>query len=208
MLNLIKNKKIKNEGFALVEVLIAISIFIAISFLVYLFQGNVFKFNNILQSSLNAQQNARKILSPFAEEIRSATISNVGAYPIGEASPNSIIFYSDIDSDGLKERIRYFKDGTDFKKGIIEPSGNPYEYSEEDEDIVSVVSNVQNGDDPIFEYFDSSHDGYENTDPLVYPIQLTEITLVKAKILIDENINEEPGPIEVSTKAVFRNLKN
>ncbi len=203
-----KNKK-TNQGMTLIEIMIAMAIFVVIVILVNGFQGKVFKLNNILQSSLSIQQNARKILRPFAEEVRSATISNIGAFPISIATPNMIEFYSDNDNDGLKEKIRYFRDGDEFKKGVVKPSGNPYSYNENDEDITGVVSGIVNGaNDPVFQYYDGSYDGNPESLPLTYPIALTEITLVKTTLKVDLDVNEDPGPIEISTQATFRNLKD
>ena len=197
----------KNKGFSLIEILVTAAIFVLLIIVVTGFQSKVFKLNNVLQLSLNIQQNARKILRPFAEEIRSATISNIGAYPISIASSTEISFYSDIDDDNLKEKIRYFKSGDEFKKGVIKPSGDPLSYNPDDENIVSVVKGVINDSQPVFEYYDSNYNGTSSSTPLSYPINISDITLVKATLLVDENPNQPPGPMEISTQAMFRNLK-
>jgi prepilin-type N-terminal cleavage/methylation domain-containing protein len=201
--------KQKNTGLTLIEVLISMFIFTALAAMVFVFQGRIFNVNNVIQSGLAIQQDARKILRPFAEEVRSATISNIGAFPISQATTTTIEFYSDNDNDGLKEKIRYFKDGDEFKKGVTKPSGNPYVYDENDEEITGVVSGIINtGSDPVFEYFDENYDGTDGSSPLSYPISVTEITLVKATLIVDEDVNKDPGAVTISTQATFRNLKD
>jgi prepilin-type N-terminal cleavage/methylation domain-containing protein len=187
----------ESRGMTLIEILIVMAIAVAIVLIV-----------SIFQSSLQIQQNARKILRPLAEEIRSATISNIGAFPISMASSTQISFYSDIDNDGLKEKVRYFLENDEFKKGIITPKGDPFVYDPEDEEIIGVVGGVVNGEEPIFQYFDDSYNGTSSTTPLSYPIDVTDITLVKTKLIIDLEPDKDPGPVEISTQAMFRNLKD
>jgi prepilin-type N-terminal cleavage/methylation domain-containing protein len=198
----------KEKGFSLIEILIATAIFVLIMITLSYFLGNVFQFNNTIQSSLGIQQQAQKIIRPFAEEVRSASISNIGAFPISKAQIDLIEFYSDIDSDGLKEKIRYFKSDGQFKKGIIKPTGNPAEYRSEDEEIVGIISGVQNGELPIFQYYNSSYNGTASTTALDYPINVKDVTLVKVTLYLDEDLNNPPGAIEISTQAMFRNLKD
>ena len=72
-------------------------------------------------------------------------------------SEDTFTFYSDIDSDGVKERVRYFKDNLDFKKGIIEPTGDPLEYVLGNETISTLTGALENVD-PIFNYYDRSEE--------------------------------------------------
>lgn len=198
----------KEKGMTLLEILIAMSIFVLIVIVLSVFQSDVFKLNRTIQNNLTLQQNAAKLLKPIVAEIRSASISNLGAYPIASASQNTLEFYADIDADGLKEKIRYFKEGGEFKKGVTRPTGDPYQYLSENEEIVSEVSGVVNGSEPIFEYFDETYNGYSQSEPLAYPIQISDIRMVSIKLILDADENDDSGPIEVSTQAGFRNLRN
>jgi type II secretory pathway pseudopilin PulG len=195
------NRK-KEQGLTLIEVLISMGIFVAVALIFASFQSDVFKINNIIQVNLNTQQNVSRVFKDFVREIRSATISNIGAYPISTVATSSVEFYSDIDEDGLKEKIRYFLDDGNFKKGTIKPSGDPLSYDPDDEDLSIVVSGVVNSSESIFEYYNAS------TTALTYPIDITEVTMIEAKLILDQDPDSEPGPIETSTKAMFRNLKD
>jgi len=203
-----RNLKKEIKGFTLIEILVSVAIFVAIIIVLSYFQARIFTFNNFFQSSLNIQQNARKILRPFAEEVRSATLGNDGSFAIASADTDSIEFFSDIDNDGMREKIKYYLDGTEFKKTVIEPSENPFIYDPANEEDEQVIGNVVNGGSPVFEYYDSGYDGSSDYQPLSYPIALTDITLVKATLLVDDNLNQPPSAVEISTQANFRNLSN
>ncbi len=201
-----KNQSQKNKGFALSEVLVSIFILSLIIGLVGLFQSDVFSLNFVIQSSLQSQSDAKKIVRPFSNEVRSAEPSNLGAYPLAETATSSFAFYSDIDQDGLREKIRYYLDENDFKKSIIKPTGQPLVYDSTNEQIIRVVENVI--DDEIFLYFDSSYDGTDLTAPLTQPVTISDVRLVKITLNIDSNPNKPPGPIEVTTQVSIRNLKD
>jgi type II secretory pathway pseudopilin PulG len=197
----------KNKGMTLVELLIVAAIFILIVIALGYFQSDVFKLNRTLQIGLDVQQNANKILRPFAAEVRSATISNIGGFPIEKAATTTMIFYSDIDDDGLKDRIRYFVEDDQFKKGTIVPDGDPFFYDPADEKVKIIARRVV-PDEIVFEYYDDTYNGSASSTPLTYPMDLTEITLVKAKLLIDASSNGRESIVEISTQAMFRNLKD
>lgn len=200
--------KHKQKGITLVEILVAVSIFVAIVIVFVSFQSDVFKLNRIISSGLNTQQYSTKILRPFASEIRSATISNIGAFPISVASSTIIEFYSDTDDDGLAEKIKYFVEDNKFKRSSIIPSGNPLIYDSDDATVKTVVDGVVNGATSVFEYFDESYDGSSTSTPMGYPINLTNITLVKATLILDDNPNALPLPVTVTSQVMFRNLKD
>ena len=201
-----KYLKTKQKGFSLIEILVALGIFSLIVVAIGLFQRDVFSLNNILQVGLKNQNEAKKILRPFANEARSASQSNLGSYPLATVASTTFSFYSDIDNDGLKEKVRYFLDDTTFKKGVIKPSGNPLTYNEEDEDIVRVVHDVVNVS--IFSYFDESYDGTASSTPLAQPVTPSDVRLVQVEIVIDSDPNKPPAPLPVTTQVSIRNLKD
>jgi len=196
----------KKSGFSLVEVLVALSIFTGIIVVVGTFQRDVFNLNFIIQSGLKNQNEAKKILRPFVNEVRSSTPSDLGAFALAEVSDGTFTFYSDIDNDGSREKIRYFLEGTEFKKGTTESSGNPLEYDPADEKIIKVVRDVTNVS--IFTYYDSSYDGTELSLPLTQPVSPSSVRLVKVELVIDSDPIKPPAPITVSTQVSIRNLKD
>jgi len=194
------------RGFTLVEILVSVSIFAAVIVFIGGFQADVFSLNRIIQSGLKNQSEAKKIIRPFANEVRSAATSNLGAYAIAETNETSFIFYTDIDNDGLREKVRYFLDNGEFKKSIISPTGQPLVYDQENEKIIKVVQDVVNYD--IFEYYDSLYDGTLSSTALSQPVTTSDVRLIKVTLVIDTDPNKTPAAIEITTQVSIRNLKD
>jgi len=188
------------------EVLVTIFIVALIGITVLTFQKDIFSLNTLLSTSLAAQDEARKALKIITAEIRPLSPSSVGAYPIAEANPTSFIFYSDIDNDQFKERVRYFLSGTTLKKGVIKPSGTPLTYNPANETISEIIHDITSGTTLIFDYYDNNYDG--TTSPLTQPVDMSAIRLIKITVVIDKNPNKYPGPITLTTQVSMRNLKD
>jgi type II secretory pathway pseudopilin PulG len=203
---ILQNQQKIGTGFSIIEVLIVIFILSLVGIAVAAFQRDVFSLNTIISNSLVAQDETRRALKMVTAEIRPLSPSSVGAYPVVEADPTSFIFYSDIYNDQLKERVRYFLDGTILKKGVIKPSGTPLTYNPANEIIIEVIHDIANGTTPIFNYYDTNYDG--TTSPLTQPIDMLAVRLIKITIVIDKNPNKSPGPITLTTQVSMRNLKD
>lgn len=201
-----KNQKNLRSGFTLIETIISVGIFSAIAVAFYFLQADYLIFNRTVSDGLSAQDQIRKVLKNISSELRAASPSSLGAYPITEASSSSISFYSNIDSDSLKEKIRYFLEGNVLKKGVIKPSGSPLVYNQGDETIISLTNYVANGETPIFSYYDSNYDG--STQPLSAPFNALAVRLIKITIIADKNPQEYPEPITLTTQISIRNLKD
>ena len=103
----------KNKaGFTVVEVLISTAIFVIIGLGIANFGQNIFSINTSLQNNLSAQLDGRLVLKKIVAELRSASPSSLGGYPVESAGTSSLVFYSNVDSDVYKERIRYYLVGT------------------------------------------------------------------------------------------------
>ncbi len=198
----VKNKQL---GFTLIEVLVGLFVLGLLAVSVGAFQKNIFFLEGFSRGSLIAQQEGRNAIKEMTKEIRSISSSSTGTYPIDTASQNSFTFYSDIDDDGLKERVRYFLDGTILKKGVLKPVGDPVVYDDNNEVVTDFVRDVINTN-PIFSYYDSNYDGL--TPPMTYPIDLASIRLVKIELTIDKNGSRAPSPMTFTFQVTMRNLKD
>lgn len=201
-------KKIKtNKGFTLVELLISISIFLVLVFISSNFQRDVFFLNNNLQSSLNAQLDARHLVKVIVAEVRKSSPSANGTYPIEVASTSEMVFYSDTDGNGVVERVRYFLSGSKLNRGIILPSGSPVVYNPATESVVTLMNSVVSSSTlPIFQYYSSSYDG--NSPALSFPVDIPSVRLVKINVIMDSNPNRSPAQIVVTSSVSIRNLKD
>jgi prepilin-type N-terminal cleavage/methylation domain-containing protein len=194
------------SGYTLVEILVVIFIFTLILIAVYNLQSDSFSLNSLLSQSLTIQNEAIMSLKTMSSEIRTASPSSIGSYPIEQASATSFTFYSNIDSEPLKERVRYFLSGTTLKRGIIKAAGNPLAYNSANEVVNDLVHNVANGSTPIFSYYDDSYDG--TTQPLASPVSVPAVRLVKITVIVDANPAKMPAPRTFTTQVSLRNLKD
>lgn len=204
----ISNKKTSRlvSGFTLMEILITMAIFSLIMGAISVFARNVYYYNNIFSGGLVSYDQAKKILQPIASEIRGASSSSLGAYPLETTGDTSFVFFTDTNNDGIKERIRYFVSGVNLMRGVIVPSGNPIQYVSANETISTVVEGIRNGATPVFTYYDTNYTG--SSAALTQPVSVLNVRLVKITLIIDNDPNRPPLPITVTTEVSVRNLKD
>ena len=194
-----------SRGFTLIEIVIALAIFTGISLLASFFVLDISNFSLFFGENLSVQQELQLSLIPMASEIRAMGPSSTGSYPIASAAAGSFIFYSDSDNDGLFEKIRYFMDGNIFKKGVIKPTGNPLNYDPAQENVFELVHYVTNSGS-VFSYYDKNFTGIQL--PLTFPIDVSAIKTIKASLIVAQNPEILPGPLNFSVTASGRNLNN
>ncbi len=209
MLQNIKEKKTRvpintKSGFTVPEILVGISIFVLVVGALTLFSRNVWVYQSYVSTGLSDVNNGRSALKTITYEIRGASTADTGVYVVALATPTAFTFYSDIDDDGLKERVRYFLNGSQLQKGVIKPTGSPLSYNPANEKISTLIPNVVNS--AIFEYYDENYDG--TTVPLISPIILSSVRLIKITINIDKDPNRAPVTTVFSTQVSIRNLKD
>ncbi len=202
------NRKLKiTNGFTIVEMLISVSILSLVILSVTTFQRDVFSLNFSLQNSLNAQLDARHVIRIMVAELRKAGPSALGAYPIALASSTGVTFYSDVDANGVKDRVRYFLSGSTIKRGVLAPSGNPLTYVDVNEKLTTIVSDfVASSTLPLFQYYPASYTGA--SAPLSVPVDVPSIRLLKITVIIDKDPTHSPTPIVVTSQVNLRNLKD
>lgn len=194
------------RGFSLVEVIIATAIFtLFIGVVVQIFLTSN-RSSLIIFDQLEAQGEARRALQDFTSAVRSATYSSVGGYPIESATTTQLIFFSNIDSDTLRERIRYFLVTTTLKRGVTKPSGVPMSYPAANEIITDAVHFIVNTSTPIFSYYGQNYAG--TSTPMKLPVDVSQIRMVGVKLVIDKSPSSSPAVLNVETQAEIRNLKN
>ncbi len=190
----------KQKGFTLVEMLVYIAIFTILigavsGFVIYFYRSNAY----VIQQAY-AVNSARKGVELLTREIKEATYSDTGAYPIIDAQSQSFSFYSDIDRDLNIEKVKYYLEGINLKKSEMEAVGDPPSYSGGNEKISIVSDNVRNGEQIIFTYYNASSTEVADLD------QIADIKLVKINLIVNVNPNRAPGEFTLRSNAQIRNL--
>ena len=88
-----------SRGVTLVEVLLGMAIFIIIALGSAELLLDSLKYRDVIWEQLSTQNEGRKAVSDFISELRTATLSSIGAYPIEKATTTEFIFYANIDTD-------------------------------------------------------------------------------------------------------------
>jgi len=209
LLKILRGRPNDRRGVSLLEMMVAMGIFLLVlggltSILLFSFSSR-----NIIWEQLITQNEGRLVVQVFVNELRSANQSSVGAYTIEKAESNQLIFFSNIDSDSYRERIRYFLSGSYFKKGVTKPAGNPLTYDTSTEAITTIAHDVANSSStPIFTYYSQTYISSVSSTPLPSPVTTTLIRVVGVQLILEEDPRFSPVPLTIQAKAEIRNLKD
>jgi len=209
MLNLFAKNKVvaPNRGITLVELVVSLAIFSVIGLIIGMFGRDIFSFNSFIQSDLNAQFEGRRAIVRMVSEMREMSPSSLGAYPIATAGTSTLIFFSDIDADTMKEQVRYYIQGQQILRGVIEPVGTPPVYDINAMVVRTVVSDIGNGTStPLFQYFDTNYSG--TTTPLAIPVNISSIRLIQIQALVDSVSSRGNSQLMITSQVTPRNLKD
>jgi prepilin-type N-terminal cleavage/methylation domain-containing protein len=194
------------QGFTLIEVLVsaALMVILASGFvgLQYILSQNQVSAWRNYQSI----ENANGAVSAMANQLRGASNSEDGSYPLVTPDDQNIIFYSDYDQDGTTERIRYTLNGTELLRGITEPTGSPYTYNPMDEKVKTVTDIVRNGTDPIFYYYDANWPEDTTNNPLPSEDRIANARMVKIVLKTNPKENDPEHDFTLESEVKIRML--
>jgi prepilin-type N-terminal cleavage/methylation domain-containing protein len=193
------------KGFTLVEVIVTIFVFSLLAVGLVALISNMFTNSNKQSLLLSGSDQARKVANGFTNEMRNATTGNTGAYSIGQADNQTLVFYSNIDNAPDIERIRYFVQSGTLRKGVTKYSGGTYNPA--NETLTLIQNDLGNGATPVFYYYDGNYDGTTET-PLTQPVNLNQIKYVKINLMIiNRGGQTNSRTYTVTAGAAVRNLK-
>ena len=190
-----------NRGFTFIETLVTIAIFALAMGAVSGFIIMGYRTQSYTWQQSKAVNEAQRGIETMVKEIREARGGDDGSYIIEKADDFQFIFYSDIDKDELTERVRYFIEGTDFKKEVIKPQGFPISYPEENKETFILSQYVRNTP-PIFQYFDGC-----GKKLLPLPARLKDTKLMKVYLVVNIDLNRPPDEFALESSVQIRNLK-
>lgn len=198
-----------HRGVSLIEVLVAISIFAILMVGITALYLSSVRTKDIVYEQLLTQSEGRRAVQNFINDVRRATYSSIGAYPVQTAGTSTIIFYSDIDADTYRERIRYFVATGTLKRGVTRVSGTPLTYVTSTEVITEMAhSIVTPPTTSVFYYYDQNYTGSATSTPLSQPVNISNVRLVEIRLIIERDPFKSPTPLYVQTKTEIRNLKS
>jgi len=195
------------KGFTLLELLVALGIFLLLIVPISAILIDGFKYNSVVWDQLEAQNDGRRALREMVDVIRKAENSSLGGFPIVSASSNDLTVYANVDDDSYKEKIRFWLDGTVLKKNVIKPSGSPLSYSgvgtttELSHYVVNIAKNIS-----LFTYYDTDYTGTQSA--LSVPAEATLVRVVKVDLELEKNPDKTPVPLRVESMVQVRNLKS
>ncbi|MCK5459585.1 prepilin-type N-terminal cleavage/methylation domain-containing protein [Candidatus Parcubacteria bacterium] len=198
-----KNYNFNQKGFTFIEVFVSIAIAAmmisaATSFIIYGSRANLFG-----SDQDTAVRNARKAGAEIVKEIREAAQGDNGDYLLDLVEEQSFSFYSNIDDDDYIEKIRYFLEDHILKKEVVNPSGDPLEYSAASTTTSTVALHINNQTEAIFTYYDT--DNNLISDPTS---NKSAVRLIHISLKVNVNPNIAPQDYYVQMEANIRNLKD
>lgn len=203
-----KSEILSNQtGLTLIEVITALGVFLIVvvswnSIIIQSYRSA--EFGRQQQEAIRQAQNGIEIMT---EEIREMSTAENGAYALEEAGDNEIIFYSDIDEDVYTEKVRYFINGTDLNKSVIEPTGDPLEYLPANEQTTTIAKFANNASSSLFTYYNEDYPYDTTNNPLPAPARLIDTKLIHIFLRINIDPTKAPRDFDVEADVQLRNLK-
>lgn len=191
------------RGLSVIEMIVTIAITIVVSGVIVSSVLMFYRGSDYAIEQAFAVENARRGVEQMVRDIREASYSEEGAFPVIEIGTTTILFYSDIDRDEDVERIHFFLDGGTFRKGVAKPTGNPPTYDEDDDTVSIIAENVRNEEEntSIFEYFDSDGNAITNFN------NVADVAFVRVSLIVNVNPIRLPNEFTLRSSATLRNLK-
>jgi type II secretory pathway pseudopilin PulG len=182
--------------------LVVISMFTVIAVAVAEAALYFYRNNTIVLEQAFAINSARRGIELMVRDIREASYSDEGAYPIVSMGPYAFTLYSDIDRDKSIEKVRYELSDSNLVKEVINATGDPPAYLEANKETSIVSDSVRNGalTRPIFAYYDAS--GNEITDMTA----ITSVVFVKMNLVVNINPSRLPEDFTLRSSATLRNM--
>lgn len=195
------------EGFTLIEILVVmiLTVILAGALLTLQFilsQNQIVVWRNYI--SINEANNN---LTALVREARAARNGENGAFAIETADDFEFSFYSDYDFDGQAEKVRYFLSGSNFSKGVIEPSGFPVSYPPAQEKVKVLSENVRNATIPLFYYYNNDWPSDTSGNPLSTPASPSDVKLIRIFIRLNTTPNKPDKDYLLESNTQVRMLK-
>lgn len=186
----------------LIEALVWISILTGVLLALTTSLLYFYRVNKYAIEQSGAVTSAQGGIDKLVRVIREASYSSQGAFPIVSIDANDFVFYADVDTDLLIERIHFYIEGTALTQGVTDATGDPpaYASAETPSTLAEYVHNLDQGI-TTFRYYDGN--GAEITDYA----QRANVRFVQVNVTVNVDPNRLPNQLTLSSSAALRNLK-
>lgn len=198
------------KGMTLVELLIAIAIMLIATEGFSLLIVKVWDNNKFILEEAMASAAASRATNQIIIQLRGIQQAENGDYPIESADDFDLTIYTDVDDDGVVERVHYFLDqpNDQLKRGVTEPTAAvPPTYPSGDQTVTVMANYVVNeSDNPIFYYYNGNYPDDIVNNPLATPTSAGSIRLIQAHLYVNINPIHAPDNINIESFVTLRNL--
>ncbi|MBP6929655.1 MAG: hypothetical protein KBB77_01835 [Candidatus Moranbacteria bacterium] len=200
----------KLKAMTLVEMLVAIGVVLIVmegfSFLlIRTWETNKFILEEGLASAAVSRSTNKMVI-----QLRGVQQADNGDYPIVSGDDFDLVFYCDIDDDGVVEKVHYFLDlATDqLKQGVSNPlATNPVTYPAGDSTVTTVANYIVNENtDPAFYYYNANYPSDVVNNPLTTPATVGAIQMIRVHLLINIDPIRAPNNVNMESFVDLRNL--
>lgn len=190
----------KAAGVSLVGLLLGIAAGMVLVVATALLVGRSFSLSREHTEQARITEDARVQMERLSDAIRDArsvdvTGDGLATFPVEvwlqQGGDFDIEFYTNFDTDSELERLHYFLDGAELRRGLKDP------YDSEEEKVTTVARSLRNVGQgkPLFTYYAQDSDV-----PLPAPVAVPgEVERVEIMLSIDVDEGQLPAAAEVST---------
>lgn len=198
----------RKEGFTLIELVVGMAIFGILIGALLTFQQVTYQSQTQLVQTYQNIDDANVIVNSIAKELREAKQADDGGFMLEQTDDQNLVFYADIDNDGITERVRYTLIGTNLVKGVTKPSGTPLDYKTTNESVATISAIIRNGTQPLFYYYNDSWPQDTINNPLPAANRLANAKLIKISFIVNTDPTKPQQNYATETYVQIRNLKS
>ena len=205
---------LEKKAFTLIEVLVAIAIFSILSAgAVWFFIGSS-RDVNIIWEQLTTQNQGKKTLEKVTKYIRKAETSSDGAYSLVTTTPYDLVFFANVDSDSMIEKVRFWVENDNvLRQTITNPSStassNMYGSGVATPQTIILANNIVNKSTtpttPVFLYYDEKYTGAQSE--LSGDFNLVDVHMVKVQLELEKDFYKSPVPLHLESAVLIRSTK-
>ncbi len=217
-------RRADESGLTLIEVLVAMSVMGVVASAVYMIFGSMQKTSRMAETELQTQQLSRSSVDRMARLLRQTTLPPGRSVMLDAALPYRVVFYAQVDSDPLLERVRLELSGDQLTMWTSQPdcsASTPCTYDRWKDTTHQVfLPGIQNlalaggvcpgytADKPVFTYYERGSAG--TLTELGSPNQpdlRSAISSIGVDLVVDTGEVDGPRCRELNTIVTMRNWR-